>query len=133
MYIDDPVTVLDYNSLYPSSMISHNLSHDSLVMDIARYGNVAGVDYVEVAYDRYEGKGDDKKKVGECVCRYARRGNAGAEHEVGNGAVLPRILRDLLGQRKATRKRLAALGEDPAHDFQRAVLDGLQLAYKVGG
>ena len=129
MYIDDPVTVLDYNSLYPSSMISHNLSHDSLVMDIARYGNVAGVDYVEVAYDRYEGKGDEKRRVGECVCRYARRGNGTGEPD----AVLPRILRDLLGQRKATRKRLAALGEDPAHDFQRAVLDGLQLAYKVGG
>ena len=52
MYLDDPVSVLDYNSLYPSSMISHNLSHDSLVIDHARYGSLPGVEYVEVCYDR---------------------------------------------------------------------------------
>ena len=31
-YIKKPVTVADYASLYPSSMISENLSHDSLVI-----------------------------------------------------------------------------------------------------
>jgi hypothetical protein len=131
MYLSDPVSVLDYNSLYPSSMISHNLSHDSLVIDAARYGRLPGVEYVEVSYDRYEGKGDERRRVGECVCRYARRGNGGGNGGEQDGAVLPRILRDLLAQRKATRRRLAALGDAPELEFQRAVLDGLQLAYKV--
>ena len=29
IYIDDPITVLDFSSLYPSEMIASNLSHDS--------------------------------------------------------------------------------------------------------
>ena len=31
IYTDDPVAVFDYNSLYPSSMISENISHDTIV------------------------------------------------------------------------------------------------------
>ena len=31
LYLDNPVAVVDYSSLYPSSMISENLSHDSKV------------------------------------------------------------------------------------------------------
>jgi DNA polymerase elongation subunit (family B) len=159
MYLDQPVSVLDYNSLYPSSMISENISHDSLVLDLPRYGSLAGVRYVDVAYDTYAGKGDDKHKVGERVCRYAQ----GTTNEGDRKAVLPRILQRLLGERKATRKRIGhmrafddtgvalAAGEhdkakgtigdvlvppgariEPAYNaFQRAVLDGLQLAYKV--
>ena len=156
MYLEDPVTVLDYNSLYPSSMISENISHDSLVLD-PRYAAVPGVEYVDISYDKYEGKGDEKRKVGVCTCRFAQVG-VGAE----NKAVLPRILQSLLSARKATRKRMewrrAALGDGrevvgpydakqgtvdgvpipegveivPAYNaFQKAVLDGLQLAYKV--
>ena len=68
MYLEQPVSVLDYNSLYPSSMISHNLSHDSLVMDAA-YDRLPGLEYAEVVYDRYEGKGDEKRVVGQQVCR----------------------------------------------------------------
>jgi DNA polymerase elongation subunit (family B) len=31
LYIDMPVSVLDYASLYPSSMISENISHDTII------------------------------------------------------------------------------------------------------
>jgi DNA polymerase delta subunit 1 len=31
LYLDNPVACVDYASLYPSSMISENLSHDSKV------------------------------------------------------------------------------------------------------
>ena len=31
LYLDKPVACVDYASLYPSSMISENLSHDSKV------------------------------------------------------------------------------------------------------
>ena len=31
LYLDNPVACVDYSSLYPSSMISENLSHDSKV------------------------------------------------------------------------------------------------------
>ena len=33
IYLKEPVTVLDYASLYPSSMISENLSHDSIILE----------------------------------------------------------------------------------------------------
>ena len=33
IYLDNPVSVLDFSSLYPSSMVSENLSHDSIVED----------------------------------------------------------------------------------------------------
>jgi DNA polymerase elongation subunit (family B) len=114
MYLDDPVCVLDYNSLYPSSMISHNLSHNTLVLDAKRYGNVPGVQYVSVSYDV---NGTTR------ICRYATT-RANGEPYVG---VLPMILQRLLAQRKETRKRLAASSDA----FERAVLDGLQNAYKV--
>ena len=130
MYLDDPVSVLDYNSLYPSSMISHNLSHDSIVLpgDTALYGALPGVEYVDVAFDRHEGKGDERRVVGRQTCRFAigRKGQDGRMQPYE--AVLPRILRDLLDQRKATRRRMAEVKDD---EFLRAVLDGLQLAYKV--
>jgi DNA polymerase elongation subunit (family B) len=31
LYLEDPVACVDYSSLYPSSMISENISHDSKV------------------------------------------------------------------------------------------------------
>ena len=118
MYLETPVSVLDYNSLYPSSMISHNLSHDSFVID-PKFDNLPGIEYIEVPYDLYEGEGDNKRVVGRQVCRWARPNK--------EGAVLPRILKDLLAQRKATRKKI----ETEPDPFVKAVLDGLQLAYKV--
>lgn len=114
-----PVSVLDYASLYPSSMISENLSHDSIVLD-PKYANIPGVEYLDIAYDIYEGTGSAKVKIGERVCRFAQ----GFQ---GRKAIIPRILQHLVAQRKATR----ALIEGAADNFQKAVLDGLQLAYKV--
>lgn len=154
IYAQDPVTVLDYASLYPSSIISENISPDSLVMD-HRFDNLPGVDYVTIAYDTPQG---------ECKCRFA---------QVEGKSVLPRILMTLLAQRKKTRKRIthkaidlvASTGEtvrgawddndsifhpeestrppftptaeevatlrNAYNGFQVAVLDGLQNAYKV--
>jgi len=155
IYIDEPVSVLDYASLYPSSMISENLSHDSLVLN-PKYDNLPGVEYLDVSYDVYD---DTKQKAGERVCRYVQPAK-------GEKGLIPRILQKLLKARKTTRKRmeLVALKRDPAvrgwysaesrelrledgsstltkvkpedvedafQPFQKAVLDGLQNAYKV--
>lgn len=112
----EPVSVLDYASLYPSSMISENLSHDCLVMDPA-FDNIPGVEYVEVRYDEYAGAGAERRKAGERVCRFAQKAPG----------VIPRILSTLVERRTATRLAAKKAG-DP---FERAVLEGLQLAYKV--
>ena len=74
LYLDEPVACVDYSSLYPSSMISENLSHDSKVWtkeydlndNLTKetgikdndgnfvYDNLEGYKYVDVTYDMYE-------------------------------------------------------------------------------
>ena len=122
----EPVAVMDYNSLYPSSMISENISHDSIlgykeyrvvesknlckdnieyeliedtIKDRAKYDHLEGYHYNDIEYDVYEGIGDDKKKIGYKVCRFA-------ELDSMDKAVLPRILKKLLKARKDTRKKM---------------------------
>jgi DNA polymerase delta subunit 1 len=98
MYLDNAITVLDYASLYPSSMIERNLSHDAFVNN-PTYDNLEGVDYMTITYDIYEGVGDKKHKVGEKACKFVQFPN----NEKG---VIPRILMKLLTQRKNTRKKI---------------------------
>lgn len=117
----EPVVVMDYNSLYPSSMIAENISHDSilgykeyklkpkiknnendeyeLIKDTIdeKYNNLDGYHYIDIEYDIFQGLDDDKKKVGYKVCKFAEADN-------GDKSVLPRILRKLLKARKDTRK-----------------------------
>jgi hypothetical protein len=113
----EPVVVMDYNSLYPSSMIAENISHDSivgykeyilkpksnndyeLVKDtiVQKYDNLEGYHYIDIEYDLFQGLDNDKKKIGYKVCRFAEADN-------GDKAMLPRILRKLLKARKDTRK-----------------------------
>jgi len=157
MYMEDPVVVLDYASLYPSSMISENISHDSLVMDPA-FDGLPGVAYTDVTYEDAGGV--------PRTCRFAQPSS--------HGAVLPRILDRLLRQRKLVRQQLKHSAVElkdgrvlhglwcpekgvverqdgvdapktstpcaPADvaavrprfsDFELAILDGLQNAYKV--
>ena len=117
----EPVVVMDYNSLYPSSMIAENISHDSivgykeyglkpklihnepdeyeLIKDTVndKYNNLEGYHYIDIEYDVFQGLDDDKKKIGYKVCKFAEADN-------GDKSVLPRILRTLLKARKDTRK-----------------------------
>jgi len=152
---EEPISVLDFASLYPSSMISENISHDSIVMD-EKYDNIPGVDYLDISYDVNGRKN---------VVRYA-------QFKEGKKGLLPRILMKLLSQRKLTRKKILyetvetvdnarhsglitengdslsikdlSLGNESIvkkadiknrfithNDFECAVLDGLQLAYKI--
>ena len=163
IYVDAPISVMDYASLYPSSMISENISHDSIVLD-KKYDNLEGIDYVDITYDLFTGVGDKKTKTGEKTCRYAQFPN-------NQKGILPRILMKLLSERKSTRKQImfktidtidnetisGLLTEkddvydiktisgtiitkkkhdvvsikDTYDDFMKAILDGLQLAYKI--
>jgi DNA polymerase elongation subunit (family B) len=146
LYLDNPVACNDYSSLYPSSMISENLSHDSKVWtkeydldgNMVRetgekdpktgqhvYDNLPGYGYVDVEYDTYRWKPNPRGKMekhlsGKKVCRFA-------QFKHGSKAILPSILEELLAARKATRK----LAEQQSDPFMANVLDKRQLAYKV--
>jgi DNA polymerase elongation subunit (family B) len=146
LYLDNPVACNDYSSLYPSSMISENLSHDSKVWtkeydldgNLVRetgekdpktgqhvYDNLVNYAYVDVEYDMYRWKPNPRGKMekhlsGKKVCRFA-------QFKHGTKAILPSILEELLAARKATRK----LAEQQSDPFMANVLDKRQLAYKV--
>jgi DNA polymerase elongation subunit (family B) len=145
LYLDNPVACLDYSSLYPSSMISENLSHDSKVwtkeFDLAGqlvretgvkdisgnyiYDNLSGYEYVDVTYDTYKWVPNSRGKAvktlnGKKICRFA-------QPKDGVKAIMPDVLEELLAARKATRK-LAEATEDP---FMANILDKRQLGYKV--
>jgi DNA polymerase elongation subunit (family B) len=146
IYLDDPVACVDYSSLYPSSMISENLSHDSkvwtkefdldgnLLKEIGEknengefiYDNLPEYKYVDVTFDLFKWERKTAKaaatkvKVGYKICRFAQFPN-------GSKAVLPSILEELLQARKSTRK-LIPLQKD---DFMKNILDKRQLSIKV--
>jgi len=149
LYLDDPVACLDYSSLYPSGMMSENISHDSKVWTkeynlkgilIAEtgekdpntglyiYDNLPGYNYVDITYDTYKWQrkngnpkaGMEKIKVGYKTCRWAQFPN-------GAKAIMPSILAELLAARKATRKQ----GENHPDEFMRNILDKRQLSIKV--
>ena len=146
IYLDRPVFCVDYSSLYPSSIISENLSHDSKVwtkeFDLNKnlvrvegerdeegnmiYDNLDGYRYVEVKYETYEyirktpSAAPVKTPVGFKICRFAQLTD-------GTSAVLPAILKELLQARKDTRKKIKT--EPDA--FMRSVLDKRQLSIKV--
>ena len=122
LYLDEPVACVDYSSLYPSSMISENLSHDSKVWTREYnldgkliketgirddngnyiYDNLPDYKYVDVKYDTYEyirkspTSAAIKTRVGSKMCRFAQFPN-------GELAIMPKILKELLAARKATR------------------------------
>jgi DNA polymerase elongation subunit (family B) len=117
LYLNEPVAVVDYSSLYPSSIISENLSHDSKVWtreyDMERrlkketgsqeYDNLPGFKYIDIEVDTFRylkndnGK-DTKTQVGYKICRFA-------QYPDGELAIIPSILKELLAARKATRKK----------------------------
>jgi len=145
LYLDNPVACVDYASLYPSSMISENLSHDSKVWtkeyDLAEnlicetgekdennefiYDNLPEYDYVNIEYDTYRyvrktpSAAAEKVINGRKICRFAQF--------LQGKAIMPSILEELLKARKTTRK-LIPLETD---DFMKNVLDKRQLGYKV--
>ena len=145
LYLEDPVACVDYSSLYPSSMISENLSHDSKVWtkeyDLSGnlinssgiqdkdgnyiYDNLANYSYVDVKYDTYKYSRSSAKSaakkivVGYKICRFA-------QFPEGK-AIMPAILEELLGARKST-KKLMAKEEDP---FKKNIYDKRQLSIKV--
>jgi DNA polymerase elongation subunit (family B) len=139
IYSDTPVPVGDFSSLYPSEMISENLSHDTKVWaeeydlngklvkprdkNQERYDNLPGIEYVDIEYDTFKyvrktpKSKAEKVKSGTRVCRWAQM----------EDSILPSILKELLKARKTTRKR----AETEPDEFMRNVLDKRQLAYKV--
>jgi DNA polymerase elongation subunit (family B) len=146
MYIDNPVACVDYSSLYPSSMISQNYSHDSKVWakeydmegNLKRvtgdrdkagnflYDNMPGYHYINMEFKTYRyikshpAAVAKKIQTGRKICRWAQLPN-------NQKSIMPSILTELLDARASTRKK-AKTESDP---FMQNILDKRQLGYKV--
>jgi DNA polymerase elongation subunit (family B) len=146
MYMDNPVACVDYSSLYPSSMISQNYSHDSKVWskeyDLEGklihihgerdkngefiYDNLPEYQYIDIEFDTYRyirknaTSKAEKTKVGKMICRWA-------QFPDNKKGIMPSILEELLKARKDTRKMIKT-EKDP---FMQNILDKRQLGYKV--
>ena len=145
-YPDNPIAVNDYSSLYPSCMVSENISHDSkvwtkeydlnnrLLKDTGEkddegnyiYDNLKGYKYVDVKFDTYKYirktlKGAQVKELsGYKICRYIQFNN-------DKKGIMPSVLTELLAARKATKK----LKKDAKDPFMKSVYDKRQLGIKV--
>jgi DNA polymerase elongation subunit (family B) len=132
IYTEDPITVLDFSSLYPSEMITSDLSHDRICEDEYWLGDkgiehlkALGLSYLDRSYDNFiwidpKIKSKGKRKCGSTTVRYV-------QYPDGKKGLIPRILMGLLKSRKETKKKMDA-ESDP---FKKVLLDGLQLAYKI--
>jgi DNA polymerase delta subunit 1 len=98
-----PITALDFEALYPSIMMAHNLCYSTYVMDERRYGNIPGVTY-------------ESFNIGEKTYKFAQ----------DVPSLLPAILAELKQFRKKAKKDMAA-----ATGSMKEVYNGKQLAYKV--
>ena len=116
----------------PSSMISHNLSHETYVDDPAYLeGLTEGVDYHAITYENWLFTKTEKKinraaPITRSIFMLPEKDADGNVIDSSRG-VIPRILMTLLAERKKT-KKLMAKEKDP---FKAAILDAAQLAYKV--
>jgi DNA polymerase elongation subunit (family B) len=113
MYLDNPVACVDYASLYPSTMISHNYSQDSKVWTkvfnlegellkesgetkngVYIYDSLMDYEYIDVSFDVYENKKlgksikEVKTKVGAKTCLWAQLPD-------GKKSIMPCILEEV--------------------------------------
>lgn len=138
MYLDQPVSVLDFNSLYPSNMIAYNISPDTLVCErefdihgrklrhegvtMEQLHDFEDQGYVldTIEYDNKDDKGVIQSKT---MCTFVQPND-----DPMTMGVLPKTLDILLKKRKEFKEKM----EDTQYDeAQRSVFNGLQLAYKV--
>lgn len=122
---DDPISVGDFASLYPSVMRAYNVSHDSCVKKGGKYDNLPGYEYFDITYDNYKFyiKPGTKTKI------KIKTGTQSTSRFVQNikNCILPSTLKDLLDARKAAKKRMA----EETDPFVKSIWDGIQLAYKI--
>ena len=98
-----PITALDFEALYPSIMMAHNLCYSTYVMDERRYGKIPGITY-------------ETFNIGNKTYKFAQ----------DVPSLLPAILLELKQFRKKAKKDMAT-----ATGAMKEVYNGKQLAYKV--
>lgn len=108
------VATLDVNSMYPSIIISHNLSHEMFVLD-SKYDNLPGVSYINVKWTTTNGK----EYTSRIVHNFKDRKFIG---------ILPLVLQKYIQKRKDVRTKQKGLD---INSIQYNMLEAEQLSIKV--
>lgn len=111
-FYDVPVVVLDYGSLYPSSMIEYDISYETYkeIKESENLENLENHRYNSIEFDNTSGV----KK-----CTYVEN--------LKKKGIIPSLLEDLLRERNVAKK----LMEIEPDYFKKSVYNGKQLALKV--
>lgn len=102
-YYDTPIATLDFNSLYPSIMMAHNLCYSTLISENVAKTMVKDVDYIQTPTGHY------------FVTKKVRVG------------VLPKILEELISARSQAKKDMSR----ETDIYRKAALNARQLALKI--
>ncbi len=106
----EALAVKDYASLYPSSIIHKNMSHETIIK-LDKYDNIPDITYFNAQFKDHDNSIQHR--------RFAKVGD-----ELG---VVPKTLRNLIAERNAVKKVMKGC-KDP---FKYKILDGKQLALKI--
>lgn len=108
-----PVTVLDFESLYPGIIREHNLGYITIVLN-KKYMNLPGIDYRV-----FEWEDTDKESAVVTKHKYTYVQN------------VPSIISDILTTLSESRKKYKGLMKTANNSFDYEVYNKMQLAYKV--
>jgi len=143
IYLEDPIVVLDFASLYPSCIIEYNCSHETQITskdyidELKHKGELENKCNI-VSYDNYEYVPinetsktlkkikNEKNPITTCYFAKSEREIDGTIKKESMG-ILPIVLDHLLSNRSRIKKMIK---KEKNYDKVK-VLDGLQLAYKV--
>jgi len=119
----EALSVKDYASLYPSSILHKNISHETKIID-KKYDNIPGLTYYDATFNEYYIYKKDENDEGTHVtisrsCRFVKKDN--------KYGVIPKILDTLLKERKKVKKQMKI----EKNEFKKKMLDAKQLALKT--
>ena len=122
----EPISGLDFASLYPSIMIANNYSYETIVK-YEEYDNIEEIEYKDISWKENEGEEIEREERVRFV-----------QNKKG---ILPRMLEKLWKERKSIKKEMKDVKELLKNEediskkndleMQYNVLDGFQLAMKV--
>jgi DNA polymerase elongation subunit (family B) len=124
------ISTLDVKSEYPSTMMTYNLSHEKIVLNNKKYGNIKGVKYFEKEwkgkdYHNYKEKKKDPWRNKIYKSKIVIDINNRTDEDEG---VIVKVLRFLLNRRNAIKNSMKTMKENST---EYMIANSEQLATKV--
>lgn len=110
------VATLDVKSEYPSIMRAFNISHDTIVLDMEKYGNLPGIRYLDLKWNTIDGKEYWARYVLDLPDRKHRQG------------VLPEALDYYVSEREKVKAKMKTF---PEGSVERVICNAEQNELKI--